>query len=106
METNLEDLIRSYLHVYVTEEVSSKFLPLIQGFKIGLLCQEFFYGQKVDNLIEFIKKYTQLNIYNEPIMDEGLQSAYKFMAMLKQVATATTLGFNLKSGIRETLQGI
>ena len=106
METNLEDLIRSYLHVYVTEEVSSKFLPLIQGFKIGLLCQEFFYGQKVDNLIEFIKKYTQLNIYNEPIMDEGLQPAYKFMAMLKQVATATTLGFNLKSGTRETLQGI
>lgn len=46
METNLEDLIRSYLHVYVTEEVSSKFLPLIQGFKIGLLCQEFFYGQR------------------------------------------------------------
>ena len=106
METNLETVLRSFIHSNVVEQMSTEFLPLIQGFKIGLLCQEFLYGQKIDNLLEFIKKYTQLNVYNEPIMDEGLRPAYKFMSMLKQVATASTLGLNLKSGTRETLQGI
>lgn len=105
MEINLETVLRNFVHVYSAEKTASKYLPLIEGFKVGLLYQEFFYGQTITNLIDYIKKYIKVNIYNEPIMDPGLLPAYRFMSVLKEVTSMTVLGGNFRSGFKELLQG-
>lgn len=105
MEINLETIFREYTHTYASEKIASKYIPLIEGFKMGMLYREFFYGQTVTNLIEYIKQYTKINIYNEPIMDPGLLPVYRFMSVLKQATSMTVLGGNFRSGAKELLQG-
>jgi hypothetical protein len=105
MEINLETIFREYTHTYASEKIASKYIPLIEGFKMGMLYREFFYGQTVTNLIEYIKRYTKINIYNEPIMDPGLLPVYRFMSVLKQATSMTVLGGNFRSGAKELLQG-
>ena len=64
------------------------------------------YGQEAENLLEFLDKYLTVNIYNKPIMDKGLQPVYKTLAAIKKFTTATALGLNLRSGLREMMQGM
>ena len=39
-------------------------------------------------------------------MDKGLQPVYKTLAAIKKFTTATALGLNLRSGLREMMQGM
>ena len=64
------------------------------------------YGQEAKNLLEFIDKYVTSNIYNKPIMDKNLQPIYKTLASIKKITTATALALNVRSGLREMMQGM
>lgn len=106
LETQLEDLLRSYIHAYVAEAEYNNIIPQIQGIKIALQYNQAMYGQEAENLLEFLDKYLTVNIYNKPIMDKGLQPVYKTLAAIKKFTTATALGLNLRSGLREMMQGM
>lgn len=106
LETQLEDLLRSYIHAYVAEAEYNDIIPQIQGIKIALQYNQAMYGQEAENLLEFLDKYLTVNIYNKPIMDKGLQPVYKTLAAIKKFTTATALGLNLRSGLREMMQGM
>jgi hypothetical protein len=64
------------------------------------------YGQLSDNVVEYIDKYIDINIYNQTIIKgSSMQRVHKMMNTIQRVTTATTLGFNFRSGLRELLQG-
>lgn len=105
LETNLENILLEFIHEYASQKINEEMLPLIQGFKIGLMFQEAMYGQSIDRLVKFIEDYAKVHIYSEPIMEEGLRPVYRFASVFKNIASTVTLGYNFKSGFRETLQG-
>ena len=106
LETHLEDLLRGYIHAYIAEEQYNDIIPQIQGIKIALQYNQAMYGQDAENLLDYLDKYITVNIYNKPIMDKGLQPIYKTLSAIKKFTTATALGFNLRSGLREMMQGM
>ncbi|MBS6114972.1 hypothetical protein [Thomasclavelia spiroformis] len=106
LETHLEDLLRSVIHTYTAEEHYNDVIPQIQGIKIALQYNQAIYGQEAKNLLEFIDKYVTSNIYNKPIMDKNLQPIYKTLAAIKKITTATALALNVRSGLREMMQGM
>lgn len=106
LETQLEDLLLSVIHTYTTEEVMNEYLPRLQGIKIALQYNQSMYGVATDNVIEYIDKFIDVNAYGKPIMDKQLQEVYKFLSTVKSITTATALGLNMRSGIREMTQGI
>lgn len=106
LETQLEDLLRNYIHSYVAETEYNNIIPQIQGIKIALQYNQAMYGQEADNLLQFLDKYLTVNIFNKPIMDKGLQPVYKVLSAVKSFTTASVLGFNIRSGLREMMQGM
>ncbi|MBQ0113468.1 MAG: hypothetical protein KBT03_10085 [Bacteroidales bacterium] len=106
LETNLEKLLRDVIYSYSSEEVMKEYLPRIQGIKIALQYNNYMFGQKIDDISQYMDKYVDRNIYQKVIMDEHLQTAYKFLSTVKSVTTTMTLGMNFRSGIRELLQGV
>lgn len=104
-ETQLEDLLLDYIHNYVSEEVMNEYLPQIQGIKLVLMYNQGMYGQVNKDVIDYIDKYVDSNVYNQSLIDPQLQPVYKMLTVIKKVTTATALGFNLRSGVRELLQG-
>lgn len=105
-ETQLENLLLDVIHSYVVEDVMNEYLPRLQGIKIALQYNQQIYGVATENAIEYIDKFIDINAYGKPIMDKQLGVMYKFLSTVKSITTATALGFNVRSGIREMMQGI
>jgi hypothetical protein len=83
-----------------------EFLPRMQAIKIALQYMNGMFGVKVDNIAQYIDDYLKVNIYKQPIMDEKLVPYYKTLGVVRDVISATSLGFNYRSGIREMVSGI
>ena len=64
------------------------------------------FGVVTDHVLEYIDKFIDANVYSKPIMAKELQGAYKMLSVVKSITTATALGLNLRSGIREMMQGM
>lgn len=108
LETQLEKLLRDVIHTYTTEEVMQDYLPQLQGIKIALQYQQAVFGVdgNYEALMDAIDKLLDVNVYSVPIMDKSLQGVYKTLHTIKSITTATTLGLNFKSGMRELMQGV
>ena len=105
-ETHLEDLGLEFIKNAMAVEVNTKYLPIMQGIQIALQYQQSMYGNENASSIEYIEKYITSAVYNAPIMDEHLQAPYKLLSAIKNVTTASALGLNFRSGIRELMQGM
>lgn len=105
-ETQLEEVLRTFINSYITEEVMEEYLPRMQGIKFALQYQQQMFGNLTNDTIEFIDKFVDINAYGQPIMDPKLRPLYKCLATVKNITTATTLGFNWRSGLREMMQGM
>lgn len=103
-ETHLGILILDIINTYHKEEVYNDILPQIQGLKIALQYQQKVLGNDTQNILDAIDKYVDINMFSKPIMD--LQPIYKLLSAVRSVTGATVLGFNMRSGIRELMQGM
>lgn len=106
LETQLENLLLDVIHAYSAEEVMNEYLPKLQGIKIALQYQQSMFGVVTKNTVEYIDKFIDINAYGNPIMAKELQGAYKCLSTIKSITTATALGLNVRSGIREMMQGM
>jgi hypothetical protein len=86
--------------------VWNEVLPQIQAIKLVLQYKHQFFGQDVTETINYFDKYIELNVFNKPIMDKQLQTPYRFLSAIKSFTSATVLGFNMRSGLRELMQGM
>lgn len=105
-ETHLEKLLVNYISTFNKEKVYNSIMPQIQGIKLVLQYNEAVFGQQIDETLEYIDKYVQLNLFSKPIMDEKLLPVYKMANAVKNVTSATVLGLNVRSGMRELMQGM
>jgi hypothetical protein len=94
------------IHTYAVNDVMKEYIPRMQGIKIALQYNQAMFGISTETTADFINKYLDVNIYSTPIMDPQLHTVYKALSAVKQITTATTLGFNYRSGLRELMQGM
>lgn len=106
LETQLENILLDYIHSYVVEDVMDTYLPMLQSIKVTLQYQQAMFGVVTKDTVDYINKYLSLNVFSKPIMNPQLHSVYKALNVIKQVTTATTLGLNVRSGLKELLQGM
>ena len=106
IETNLEDLVWDYIVSYETANVMQEFLPRMQAIKISLQYMHNMFGVDIRNVSKYIDEYLKVNVYKQPIMDEKLVPYYKKLGVVRDIISATSLGFNYRSGIREMVSGI
>ena len=106
LETQLENILLDYIHSYVVEDVMDTYLPMLQSIKVALQYQQAMFGVVTKDTVDYINKYLSLNVFSKPIMNPQLHSVYKALNVIKQVTTATTLGLNVRSGLKELLQGM
>ena len=105
-ETHLEKLGLEFIKNYVAEEVHNQYLPMLHGIQIALQYQQSMYGNDNKEVIDYVDKFITSNVYSAPIMDEHLQGPYKVLSAIKNVTTASALGLNFRSGLRELMQGV
>lgn len=105
-ETHLEDLCLDFIKQSVAEEVYGNYLPVMNGLQVALQYQQGMYGNDNESVIQYDDKFITNIVYSSPIMDKHLQGPYKIMSAIKNVTTASALGFNFRSGIRELMQGM
>lgn len=106
-ETQLEILLRDVVYTYCNAKVMREFIPRLEAIRIGALYQQAVLGipgnYKV--LLDNIDEILSVNVYSTPVMDPSLRIPYQIASVAKNITTATALGFNYNSGIRELLQG-
>lgn len=105
-ETQLENVLLDVIHTYAVNDVIKEYIPRMQGIKIALQYNQAMFGISTETTADFINRYLDVNIYSTPIMDPQLHTVYKALSAVKQITTATTLGFNYRSGLRELMQGM
>lgn len=106
LEDNLENVLLDVIHTYHKEDVWNSVLPYIQGIKLVLQYKNQFFGQDVSEILDYIDKYIDVNIFSKPVMDSQLQAPYKMLSAIRSFTSATVLGFNVRSGLRELMQGM
>lgn len=109
-ETDLELVFNEALVAYKRSQVSETYLPLIAAMKTNL---EYIDAQgtskntkNMKNIKETFDKLVKSKVYNESIVDDKLQPLLKFLNVIKAGFTAMTLSLNVRSFLRESLQGI
>ena len=60
----------------------------------------------MENIKKTFDKLVKSKVYNESIVDDKLQPLLKFLNVIKSGFTAMTLSLNVRSFLRESLQGI
>lgn len=103
-ETHLGILILEIINTYHKEQVWNEALPQIHAIKNFLIYEQTINGHVTKNTLDAIEKYIDVNIFSKAIMD--LKPIYKMLSTVRSVAGATVLGLNIRSGIRELMQGM
>ena len=109
-ETDLELVFNEALVAYKRSQVSETYLPLNTEIKTNLQYIDAQGTRKnnknMKNIKETFDKLVKSKVYNESIIDERIQPLVKFLNVLKAGFTAMTLSLNVRSFLRESLQGI
>ena len=102
---NLEEVFNQALLAYVREDLSKKYAPIFNAMRISLQHAEKYGKQTIDKLTTTFDKFINSKFYGEPIMDEDVRPAWRFLNVLKKGFSMMTLGLNFGSMFRELLQG-
>lgn len=104
-ETNLEDVINQALVAYAKEELSKKYVPIIDAMRTSLRVSKQYGGARAEETLESFDKLVKSKFYGEPIVDKSLQPYMRWMQALKSFFSKLQLGFNFRSMFRELFQG-
>lgn len=102
-ETNLE-IVGDTMHLaYIREREYNKILPVIQANLTILRLASFISNNKdINNTIQFITDHIKTTVFDESLISSENKQMYMIAAHVKRWASSAILGFNLKSGIKET----
>ena len=109
-ETDLELVMNAALVAFCRSNVSKDYIPAIAGMKMALEYRDA-HGSTKDtvsmaNIRKRFDDVVKSKFYGESIVDPKLRGLLKFFNMIKSVFTTLTLSLNVRSFLRESLQGI
>lgn len=104
-ETDLEEVMRQALTAYTKSDVSKKYIPTIHAMQISLRIGQSFGGQKQRSVQDALDKLIKSKFYGESIISKDIQPIARWINVLKKGLSTMSLGFNMRSFVREFLQG-
>lgn len=108
-ETDLELVINAMLYSFCRSNVSREYIPIIAGLKTVLDRADALGGTDARNMSNIRKRFNDMvrtKFYGESLIPKQLQPLYKFLNIIKSGFTTLTLSLNVRSFLRESLQGI
>jgi len=112
-ETDLELVFNEALVAYTKSNMSKDYLPMISALRLSLAHIDAYGGSKkgddknkVNNIIARFDDLVKSKVYGESIMSPNEQKIVKVLNVLKAGFTTMTLSLNVRSFLRESLQGI
>ena len=111
-ETDIEVVMNAALVAFCRYNVSKEYIPCISGMKMALAYNDMHSGIKSGNIERNMKhiretfdKMVKSKFYGESIVDERLRPLLKWINLIKSTFTTMTLSLNVRSFLRESLQG-
>lgn len=109
-ETDLEEVMNASLVAFCRSNVSKYYIPIIAGLKMSLEYIDSRGSSSITKNMATIRKrfddIVKSKFYGESIVPESVQPVLKFINMIKAGFTTLTLSLNVRSFLRESLQGI
>lgn len=103
---DIDRILRTFIKTKIKNQEINRILPEVIAIHTILQYHEHLSGETNANIIAAVKDYVKLNLFDKPIMDEGLIPAYRMARVLRDMASLMSLGFNYRSGLRELMQGM
>lgn len=104
-ETDLEEVMRQALTAYTKSDVSKKYIPAISAMQISMRLGQSFGDQKQKDTEKALNALIKSKFYGETVISKDLQPLARWVSVLKKGLSTLSLGFNMRSFIREFLQG-
>lgn len=102
-ETNLEIVADSMHLAYIREYEYNKILPTIQSNLTLLRLASFISNDKdITKMADFISDHIKTTVFDESLIGDENKQLYEIMSHVKRTASGFILGFNWKSGIKES----
>lgn len=105
-EQNMDTLYAKYLYAHIRKKHLDKALPLIKSIKLMSIMYGRQTGQDMTTYVKYIDDYINSNIHNQALLDEEMQGAMAWIRPIKYLASSMALGFNVTTGVRNTLESI
>ena len=106
LETDLERVLVNAVSAYTRAEISRKYLPAINGFKLSMKYAIDHQHANLEKTYEAMLKSVKRKMYSESIMeDQNLRNMYACVSGIRSAFSGMTLGLSSKAFARELLQG-
>lgn len=105
LETDIERVFLEAAQAYTKAQVSKKYIPAINGFKLSMKYMEQAQNNNFEQTYKAMMDSIQKKIYGNPIIPKDLQGAYAVLSGIRGVFSGMTLGLSSKAFAREMLQG-
>lgn len=103
-ETDLERVLEYYRAAYQRSRISKKYIGDFEGMIMLRGLSSLLGGTPTPNNDEAIKKYLQMAISHNPIMDPNMRQVDKLLANVRQLGSTLALSWNTVTFAREGLQ--
>ena len=104
-ETDLEEVMRQALTAYTKSDVSKKYIPAISAMQISMRIGQSFGDQKQEDTEKALNALIKSKFYGETIIPNDLQLVARWINVLKKGLSTLSLGLNMRSFVREFMQG-
>lgn len=104
-ETDLEEVMRQALTAYTKSDISKKYIPAISAMQISMRIGQSFGDQKQKDTEKALNALIKSKFYGETIISKDLQPLARWVGVLKKGLSTLSLGFNMRSFVREFMQG-
>lgn len=109
-ETDLELVINAALEAFCRSNVSRDYIPIVSAMKMNLeYLDAHGSSEKTKDMANIRKRFDDIvksKLYGESLVPKQLQPLLKFLNLIKSGFTSMTLALNVRSFLRESLQGI
>lgn len=111
-EYDLETVFNNALVAYTKANTSKEYLPLVFALKLSLSHAEGYGGNRftekdtISGITQTFNDLVKSKVYGKSILDEKQQEVMKVVSLVKKAFTTMTLAINVRSFLRESLQGI
>ena len=97
--------MRQALTAYTKSDVSKKYIPAISAMQISMRIGQSFGDQKQEDTEKALNALIKSKFYGETIIPNDLQLVARWINVLKKGLSTLSLGLNMRSFVREFMQG-
>ena len=105
-ETNVEQILYRFKDAKIKRRRYNEVLPLLKANLAAIIMDSEFRNIPLHNVEKYINDYVKNRIFNESIVPEAYKKIAQIAGGLQQITSVAALGFSVKNGIQQILEGV